>query len=134
MPKLHLKQSRSTYSACGSFTKYHEIIQKFRQTGNLKHLYRNKFEKAGFAHDAANYYGKNLATRTTWYNTLKDIAYETTRNRGYNGHQRALASTLYKFFDEKKKSGTIATSKMGVSINEQLDQKLNKPVTKKFKK
>ena len=42
MSELHLKQPRFTYSACGPFTKYHEGIQKFRDTGNLKHFYRNE--------------------------------------------------------------------------------------------
>ena len=36
MPELHLKQSGFTYGACGSFTKYHERIQKVRETENLK--------------------------------------------------------------------------------------------------
>ena len=42
MPDLHLKQSGFTYGACGPFTKHRERIQKFRETRNLKHLYRNK--------------------------------------------------------------------------------------------
>ena len=41
MSELHLKQSGLTYSACGPFTKYCERIQKFRETGNLKHLEMN---------------------------------------------------------------------------------------------
>ena len=41
LPELHLKQSGFTYSVCGTFTKYRERILKFRETGNLKHLYRN---------------------------------------------------------------------------------------------
>ena len=40
MPELHLKQQGSIYSACGPFTENRERIQKFRETGNLKHLYR----------------------------------------------------------------------------------------------
>ena len=36
MPELHLKQPGCTYSACGPFTKQHERIKKFRETGNLK--------------------------------------------------------------------------------------------------
>ena len=40
MPGLHLKQQGSIYSACGPFTENRERIQKFRETGNLKHLYR----------------------------------------------------------------------------------------------
>ena len=42
MPELHLKQPGFTYSACGPFTKHHERIKKFRETGSLKDLYRNE--------------------------------------------------------------------------------------------
>ena len=42
MPELHLKQLGFTYSACGPFTKHHERIKKFRETDNLKDLYRNE--------------------------------------------------------------------------------------------
>ena len=38
MQELHLKLPIFTYSACGTFTKHCERIQKFRETGNLKHL------------------------------------------------------------------------------------------------
>ena len=41
MPEWHLKLPGFTYSSCGPFTKHCERVQKFRQTGNLKHLYRN---------------------------------------------------------------------------------------------
>ena len=51
--ELHLKKSGFTYSACGPFTKHRERIKKFRKTGNLKHLYRNKLHKAYSAHYAA---------------------------------------------------------------------------------
>ena len=40
MVAFHLKQPGFTYSACGPFTKHHERIQEFRETINLKHLYR----------------------------------------------------------------------------------------------
>ena len=52
-PEFHLKQPEFTYSVCGPFTKHHERIQKFRETFNLKDLYRNELEKVCFAHDAA---------------------------------------------------------------------------------
>ena len=64
MPELHLKQPGFTYSACELFTKHREKIQKFRETGNLKHLYRNELDKACFAHDAAYSDSKDLAKRT----------------------------------------------------------------------
>ena len=40
MSELHLRQPGFTYSACGPFTKHRERIQRFRETGKLKHLYR----------------------------------------------------------------------------------------------
>ena len=36
--KLHLRQRGFTYSACGSFTKHHERIQKYWETGDLNHI------------------------------------------------------------------------------------------------
>ena len=39
MPELHLTQPELTYSAWGSFSKYRERILKFREIGNLKHLF-----------------------------------------------------------------------------------------------
>ena len=53
VPELILKQPGSIDSACGAFTKHRERIQKFRETANLKHLYRNELDKTCFAHDAA---------------------------------------------------------------------------------
>ena len=38
MPELHLKQPGFTRSACETFTKHRERIQKVRETGNLKRL------------------------------------------------------------------------------------------------
>ena len=32
MPEIHLKQPGFTYSACGTFTKNKERIQKFKET------------------------------------------------------------------------------------------------------
>ena len=48
-----MKQRRFTNSAYGPFTKHCERIQKFREAGNLKHVYRNELGKAYFDHDAA---------------------------------------------------------------------------------
>ena len=74
MPELHLKQPGFTYSACGPFTKHRQRIQKFRKTGNLKHLYRNELDKACFAHDAA--YSKDSTKITISNKILKDRAYD----------------------------------------------------------
>ena len=126
MLELHLKQPGFTYSACGPFTKHLEIIQKFRETAYLKHLYRNELDKICFVYDASCSDTKDLVKRTLSDKILKDRAFEIAINRGYDGHQRALASMVYKFFDEKTRSR--------INVNEQIAEKLYKPVIKKIKR
>ena len=46
MPELHLKGF--TNSACGTFIKHRERIQKLREIGNLRYLYKSKLDKACF--------------------------------------------------------------------------------------
>ena len=116
MPELHLKQPGFTYNAFGPFTKHRKRIHNFRETGNLKHLYRNELDKAYFAHDAAYFDRKYSAKRTISDKILKDRAYKIARNCKYNEYQRALASMIYKIFD--KKTGS----------------ELHKPKIKKFKR
>ena len=51
---MHLKQPRFTYSACGSFTKNKERIQKVKETGDTKYIYRNELDKACFQYNMAH--------------------------------------------------------------------------------
>ena len=53
MPKIHLKQPEFNYSACWPFTKNKEKIQKFKETGYSRYIYRNELDKACFQHDIA---------------------------------------------------------------------------------
>ena len=46
MPEMHLRQPEFTYSACGSFTKNKERIQKFKETGHSRYIYRSELYKA----------------------------------------------------------------------------------------
>ena len=126
MPKLHLKQQGFNYSFCGSFTNYCKRIQKFRETGNLKHLYKNELDKACFAHDETYSYSNNLRKISISDQILKDRAYKIAKDRDYNGYQKALGNVVYKFLE--KKTG------LGISVSEQLAEELHKPVTKKCKK
>ena len=41
MPEMHLKEPAFTYSARGPFSKNKERIQKFKETTDTKHIYRN---------------------------------------------------------------------------------------------
>ena len=49
MLELYLKQPQFSYSALGPFTRYFERIQKIRETGNLKYLYRKKIRQSLFS-------------------------------------------------------------------------------------
>ena len=125
MSELHLKNSGFTYIACGSFIKHREKIQTFRETGNLKHLYRNELDKACFAHDAAYSDSKDLPNRTISDKILEDRAYKIAKNFKYYGYRRTLASKVYKLFDKNTGSG--------VSVNEQRAEESHKPLVKKSK-
>ena len=41
MPEMHLKQTGFTYGASGPFTKNKQRIQKFKETGDTKYIYKN---------------------------------------------------------------------------------------------
>ena len=50
IPEIHLRQPGFT---CVPFTKDKERIQKFKQTGDSRYIYRNELDKACFQHDMA---------------------------------------------------------------------------------
>ena len=53
MPEMHVQQPQFTYSACRPFTKHKQRIQKFKETGDTKYIYKNELDKACFPYDAA---------------------------------------------------------------------------------
>ena len=123
MPEMHLKQPGFTYSACGPFTKNKEIIQKFKETGDTKYIYRNELNKACFQHDMAYGYFKDLTKRTAADKVLRDKAFNITKDPKYDGYQRGLASMVYKFFDKK----TAGKGIKSMQQNEKLAEELHKP-------
>ena len=120
MPEMHLRQPGFTYSACGPFTKSKERIQKFKQTGDSRYIYKNELEIACFQHDMAY----DLQKRTAANKVLRDKAFNIAKSRKYDGYQRGLASMVYKFFDKKTKgSGVTLANKSAIKAipqNEQL--------------
>ena len=49
MFEMHLKQPGFIYSACGSFTRNKERIQKFKETGDTSYIYKNEHDKTGLS-------------------------------------------------------------------------------------
>ena len=100
IPEMHLKQPGFTYSACRPFTKNKERIQKFKETGDTKYIYRNELDKACFQHDMAYGDFKDLARRTGADKVLRGKASNVAKDLKYDGYKRGLASMVYKFFDK----------------------------------
>ena len=130
IPEMHLRQPGITYSACEPFTKSKERIQKFKQTGDSRYIYKNELDKACFQHDMAYGDFKDLEKRTAAHKILRDKTFTIAKNLKYDRHPRGLTSMVYKFFDKKSKGSGVKS----IPQNEQLAEELHKPITKKFKK
>ena len=87
MPKMHLRQLRFVYSACGPFTRHKERIKEFKRTGDTRYIYRNELDKACFQHDSAYADHKDLINRTEADKVLRDKAYDIASNPKYDGYQ-----------------------------------------------
>ena len=78
---------------------------------------------------------KDLARRTAPDKILRGKAFNIAKNPKYDGYQRGLASTVYKFFDKKCSGGGVylhANNK--IKQNYQLAEELQKPIIRKVKK
>ena len=82
MPEMHLRQPRFTYSVCVPFTKNKERIQKFKEIGHTKYIYRNELDKACFQNNMAYGNFKNLARRTAADKVLRDQAINISKYDG----------------------------------------------------
>ena len=75
MSEMHLRQPGFTYSACGSFTKNKERIQKIKETGDSRYIYqKKKIDKGDF---------KDLNRRTIADKVLRDKAFNIAKNPKY---------------------------------------------------
>ena len=131
MPETHLKDLKvGTDSACDSFTRHKDRINKFIQTGdtNYDYVHKNELDKGCFAHDAAYSDFKDIRNRTAADKILRDKAYKIAKDSKFYGSQRGLTSMVYKCFDKKiKNSGVKSTPQ-----DEQLVDELHKAIIRKF--
>ena len=119
MPEMYLKQPGFAYSACRSFTKNKEKVMR----NELNKAYRNELDKACFEYDLAYADFKDLARRTAL--VLRDKAFNIVKNPKYDGYQRGLESTVYKFFDKKPNGGSVNNK---IKQDEQLAEGLLEPI------
>ena len=81
---MHLKHPQFTYSACGQFTKTKERIEKFKETGDLRYIYKNELDKGCFQHDIAFGDFKDLPERTAADKVLRDKAFNIAKDSKYD--------------------------------------------------
>ena len=152
---MHLRQPIFTYSDCRSFTKNKELIQKFKETGDLRYFHKNKLGKICFQPVMVYGYFKDLPGKTTSDKVLRDKVLNIAKNLIYYRYQRGLASKICKFVDKKSallaQSGTLAKRGKSASggpfkskimpnqhpldlATQQLAEELLKPIIRKFEK
>ena len=124
MPEMYLKQPGFNYSACGTFTKNKERIQKFKETGDTKYIYRNELDKACFQHDIVYGDFKDLARRTVSEKNLRDKAFNINV---MDIKEDWLLWFIY--FLIKKTAGSRVKS---MPQNRKLSEKRHKPIIRKF--
>ena len=94
---MNLRQPGFAYKACEPFTKYKERFEKFKETGDSRHICQNKLGKACFENDMAYGDFKDLTRRTASDKILRDKAFHIAKYPKYDGYQHRLASTVYSF-------------------------------------
>ena len=80
IPKVHLRQPGFTYSACRPFTKNKERMEKFKETGDSRYIYKSELDKACFQHDIAYGDFKDLAKRTAAEKVLRDKKFNIAKD------------------------------------------------------
>ena len=130
MPELHLWDPKiKKYSACGPFTKHKQRISQSIEDGRLRHIYKNELDKVCFQHDMAYNSYKDLKEITQSDIVLKNKNYKIAVNLQIDGFQRALASMVWRFLNERSKKV------LGSGVNnKQSADELHKPIIKNFKR
>ena len=131
MPEMHLRQPGFTYGACRPLTKSTEGIKKIKGTGDSRYIYQNELDKACLQYDMANGDFKDLNRRTTADKVFRGKAFNISKNPKHDGYQCGIASTVFKLFDKKTFGGTVENEIMS---NNELAEKLLKPIIRKFEK
>ena len=132
MLEMNLKQPGFTYSACGSFTKNKERIQKLK-----KQERQAIFTKIDLIRLVFNMIWLMEILKIQQEEQLlikRDKTFNIATNPKYDGYQRGLSSMVYKFFDRKSKSGGVNIPlEFNELNNEKSAKELHKPIIRKFK-
>lgn len=79
MPKMHLKLSEFTHVALKQ-----RKNKKLKETGDTRYIYQNELDKDYFKNDMTYGAYKDLPRRTTSDKVLRNKAFATASNSGYD--------------------------------------------------
>ena len=83
-----------------SFIKNKELIQKFKETGDLRFIYQNELDNACFQLDMAYGDFRDLPRRTIADQILHNKAFNIKEKKlKYDEYHRGIASVRHKFFE-----------------------------------
>ena len=132
MPEMYLSSLDLLKVLVEHLLKTKQRIQKSKETGDAKYIYRNELDKGCFQHDMAYEDFKDIARRTASDKVLKDKVFNLAKDPKYDWYQRVLASMVYKFFDKKSVGSGVANNEYKQNL--QLVEELHKPIIRNFKK
>ena len=98
MPKMYLRQTGFTYSACEPFAKNKEPIQKFKEMGFSIYIYQNEIDKACFQYDIGYGDFKDLPRSTIADKILRDKGFNIAKKIEIRRYQHGFASVVYTLF------------------------------------
>ena len=108
-----------------SLKNFVKTLKKFKEPGDLKHIYKNELDKACLDRDGASAIGKYLAKLIVSDKVMKDRPYAIALNCKYHRWiLKRISKYDVKFFNKKIGLATKA------NVNEELAQELQKPVIK----
>ena len=87
-------------------------MQKFKATGDSRHIYQNELCKACFQHGMTYWDCKDFPKKIAADKVLLDKAFDR-----YDGYQRRFAEFIYIFFDKKSSGGGIKNKKVKPRIS-----------------
>ena len=89
MPEMHLRQPGHILFV--DYLQKKQRIQKFKETGDLIHIYQKEIDKVCFQYDMGYGDFEDLIRRTASDKILHDKAFNIATHLKYDGYQRGLA-------------------------------------------
>ena len=86
------------YSACGPGTKHKERIEKYIQSGDTSHIFKNELDKHCFYHDSAYDKYKDVPNRQIADRKLMDGAFQIASDESKNGYERSACGYDFQVF------------------------------------